>query len=136
MNVGTIQDTETLKVRTHRRSGGKPLGEIEEAFAASLTKGDTFLIGGKIVRFESLREMVVEVTQNANRQPKIATFMGTKFATSTKLCDRILDSFKNENWEDLPEDTINWLNKQKEFSELPVKAVSYTHLTLPTIAKV
>ena len=49
MNVGTIQDTETLKVRTHRRSGGKPLGEIEEAFAASLTKGDTFLIGGKIV---------------------------------------------------------------------------------------
>ena len=120
MNVGTIQDTETLKVRTHRRSGGKPLGEIEEAFAASLTKGDTFLIGGKIVRFESLREMVVEVTQNANRQPKIATFMGTKFATSTKLSDRILDTFKNENWEDLPEDTINWLNKQKEFSELPV----------------
>ena len=84
MNVGTIQDTETLKVRTHRRSGGKPLGEIEETFAASLTKGDTFLIGGKIVRFESLREMVVEVSQNANKQPKIATFMGTKFATSTK----------------------------------------------------
>ena len=121
MNVGTIQDTETLKVRMHRRSGGKPLGEIEEGFAASLTKGDTFLIGGKIVRFESLREMVVEVTQNAYRQPKIATFMGTKFATSTKLSDRILDTFKNENWEDLPEDTINWLNKQKEFSELPVK---------------
>ena len=50
------------------------------------------------MRFESLREMVVEVTQNANRQPKIATFMGTKFATSTKLSDRILDTFKNENW--------------------------------------
>ena len=111
MNVGTIQDTETLKVRTHRRSGGKPLGEIEETFAASLTKGDTFLIGGKIVRFESLREMVVEVSQNANKQPKIATFMGTKFATSTKLSDRILDCFKNENWEALPADTVNWLNK-------------------------
>jgi len=121
MNVGTIQDTETLKVRTHRRSGGKALGEIEETFAASLTKGDTFLIGGKIVRFESLREMVVEVSQNANKQPKIATFMGTKFATSTKLSDRILDCFKNENWEALPADTVNWLNKQKEFSELPVK---------------
>ena len=121
MNVGTIQDTETLKVRTHRRSGGKPLGEIEETFAASLTKGDTFLIGGKIVRFESLREMVVEVSQNATKQPKIATFMGTKFATSTKLSDRILDSFKNENWGGLPADTVTWLNKQKEFSELPVK---------------
>ena len=121
MNVGTIQDTETLKVRTHRRSGGKPLGEIEEAFAASLTKGDTFLIGGKIVRFESLREMIVEVTHNANKQPKIATFMGTKFATSTKLSDRILDSFENQNWKDLPADTVNWLNKQKEFSQLPVR---------------
>ena len=121
MNVGTIQDTETLKVRTHRRSGGKPLGEIEEAFAASLTKGDTFLIGGKIVRFESLREMIVEVTHNANKQPKIATFMGTKFATSTKLSDRILDSFENQSWKDLPADTVNWLNKQQEFSQLPVR---------------
>ena len=121
MNVGTIQDTETLKVRTPRKNGGKPLGEIEEAFAASLTKGDTFLIGGKIVRFENLREMIVEVTQNASKQPKIATFMGTKFATSTKLSDRILDSFKNENWSELPVDTKNWLIKQKEFSELPVK---------------
>ena len=121
MNVGTIQDTETLKVRTHRRSGEKPLGEIEEAFAASLTKGDTFLIGGNIVRFESLREMIVEVTHNANKQPKIATFMGTKFATSTKLSDRILDSFENQSWKDLPADTVNWLNKQKEFSQLPVR---------------
>ena len=121
MNVGTIQDTETLKVRTHRRSGGKPLGEIEEAFAASLTKGDTFLIGGNIVRFESLREMIVEVTHNANKQPKIATFMGTKFATSTKLSERILDSFENQSWKDLPADTVNWLNKQKEFSQLPVR---------------
>jgi len=121
MNVGTIQDTETLKVRTHRRSGGKPLGEIEEAFAASLTKGDTFLIGGKIVRFENLREMIVEVTHNANKQPKIATFMGTKFATSTKLSDRILDSFEKQTWKDLPVDTVNWLNKQKEFSQLPVR---------------
>ena len=121
MNVGTIQDTDTLKVKTHRRGGGKALGEIEEAFAASLTKGDTFLIGGKIVRFENLREMVVEVTQNANKQPKIATFMGTKFATSTKLSDRILDNFQNEHWDDLPADTVSWLNKQKEFSELPKK---------------
>ena len=121
MNVGTIQDTDTLKVKTHRRGGGKALGEIEEAFAATLTKGDTFLIGGKIVRFENLREMVVEVTQNANKQPKIATFMGTKFATSTKLSDRILDNFQNEHWDDLPADTVSWLNKQKEFSELPVK---------------
>ena len=47
MNIGTIQDTDTLKVRLKNRRGGKPLGEVEEGFAASLTAGDTFLIGGK-----------------------------------------------------------------------------------------
>ena len=44
MNLGTIQDTDTLKVRLRRSRGGKPLGEIEEGFAATLTAGDTFLI--------------------------------------------------------------------------------------------
>ena len=30
MNLGTIQDTDTLKVRMKRGRGGKPLGEVEE----------------------------------------------------------------------------------------------------------
>ena len=37
MNAGTIQDNDTLKVRLQRRRGGKPLGEVEEAFAARHT---------------------------------------------------------------------------------------------------
>ena len=65
MNIGTIQDTDTLKVRLQRNRGGKPLGEIEEGFAATLTPGDTFLIGGQIVRYEGLREMTVEVSRDA-----------------------------------------------------------------------
>lgn len=96
-NIGTIQDTDTLKVKMRGR-GGKPLGEVEEGFAASLTKGDTFLIGGKIVRYEGLREMVVEVSREATRKPKIATFMGTKFATSTQLSSRIVTMFQQEDW--------------------------------------
>ena len=46
MNVGTIVDMETLAVRLKNRRG-TPLGEVEEAFAATLTPGDTFLIGGR-----------------------------------------------------------------------------------------
>ena len=53
MNIGTIQDTDTLKVRLKNRMGGQPLGEIEESFAATLTPGDTFVIGGQVVRYES-----------------------------------------------------------------------------------
>jgi ATP-dependent helicase Lhr and Lhr-like helicase len=84
-NIGTIIDTETLKVRLKGRMGGVPLGEIEEGFAATLTPGDTFLIGGEVVRYEGLRELTVEVTRNPGRDPKVAVFNGTKFATSTQL---------------------------------------------------
>jgi ATP-dependent Lhr-like helicase len=117
-NIGTIQDSDTLKVKWRGR-GGAPLGEVEEGFAASLTKGDTFLIGGQIVRYEGLRELVVEVTRNPGAKPKIATFMGTKFATSTQLSERILRMFRAEAWPDLPTHTAQWLALQREVSRLP-----------------
>lgn len=119
MNAGTIQDTDTLKVRLKRARGGKPLGEIEESFAASLTPGDTFLIGGKIVRYEGLREMTVEVSRNASKKPKIATFMGTKFSTSTQLSQRILKLFQQDDWPELPQHTADWLGLQRNMSRLP-----------------
>jgi ATP-dependent Lhr-like helicase len=117
MNIGTIQDTETLKVRLRGR--GRPLGEVEEAFAASLTPGDTFLIGGEVVRYEGLRELTVEVTRRADRPPKIAVFAGTKFATSTQLSQRILAMFRQPRWPELPAHTAEWLSLQRERSKLP-----------------
>ncbi len=119
MNIGTIQDTDTLKVRMRRNRGGKPLGEIEEGFAATLTPGDTFLIGGQIVRYEGLREMTVEVSRDVAKKPKIATFMGTKFATSTQLSARVQQMFTQESWPELPRHTAEWLHLQREVSELP-----------------
>ena len=117
MNIGTIQDTDTLKVRM--RGSFQMLGEVEEAFAATLTKGDTFLIGGQIVRYEGLRELTVEVSRNASKTPKIATFMGTKFATSTQLSQRILRMFQQPDWPELPAHTAQWLMLQRTLSQLP-----------------
>ncbi len=118
MNIGTITDTETLKVR--RRHGGAPLGEVEEAFAASLSPGDTFLIGGQTVRYDRLREMVVEVTPQPSRSPKIAVFSGTKLATSTQLSARVLDLIGDPaKWDTLPPETRDWLELQREISVLP-----------------
>jgi len=119
MNIGTIQDADLLKVRLRKSRGGKPLGEVEEAFAASLTPGDTFLIGGQIVRYEGLREMVVEVTRNAAKKPKIAVFGGTKFATSTQLSQRILGLLAQKDWPELPDHTRDWLSLQREMSRMP-----------------
>ena len=118
MNIGTITDTETLKVRN--RHGGAPLGEVEEAFAASLSPGDTFLIGGKTVRYDRLREMVVEVTPKPSQSPKIAVFSGTKLATSTELSARVLGLIGDPaTWDSLPDSTRDWLEVQREISVLP-----------------
>ncbi len=123
MNLGTIIDTETLKVRLKARrgpgSGGTPLGEIEEGFASTLTQGDTFLIGGQIVKYEGLNEMTVQVTRSPSDKPRIATFMGTKFATSTQLSTRILSILQQDSWPDLPGHTAQWLQLQRERSKLP-----------------
>ncbi|MFW8596194.1 ligase-associated DNA damage response DEXH box helicase [Cribrihabitans neustonicus] len=119
MNIGTIQDSDLLKVRLKHGRGGKPLGEVEEAFAATLTPGDTFLIGGRVVRYEGLRETTVEVSRNASRKPKIAVFSGTKFATSTQLSARVLDLLGQDSWPNLPRHTADWLALQREISELP-----------------
>jgi ATP-dependent helicase Lhr and Lhr-like helicase len=118
-NLGTIIDTETLKVRLKGRIGGTPLGEVEEAFAASLTPGDTFLIGGQIVRYEGLNDLTVEVTRSPGRDPKVAVFSGTKFATSTQLSDRILHLLQQPDWPELPAHTVQWLTLQRDLSRLP-----------------
>ncbi|MEM7723395.1 MAG: ligase-associated DNA damage response DEXH box helicase [Pseudomonadota bacterium] len=119
MNIGTIVDADKMPVRYQRTRGGTPLGEVEEYFASMLNPGDTFLIGGKIVRFEGMREMTVEVSRSPWKKPKIATFMGTKFATSTQLSDRILEMFRQDDWPDLPQHTRDWLHLQREVSCLP-----------------
>ncbi len=119
MNIGTIVAPELLSVRRGPR-GGAPLGEIEESFAASLLPGDTFLIGGQTVRYDRMREMVVEVTPQPTREPKIAVFNGLKMATSTELSARLLALIgAPEAWAALPEHTRDWLALQAGISALP-----------------
>ena len=119
MNIGTIVDAEMMPVRMR---GGRrtPLGEVEESFAATLEPGDTFLIGGQVVLYESMKEMTVVVSKTSNRTPRIAVFSGTKLATSTSLSVRV-QRFLNtpEKWEVLPSHTRDWLNQQLELSQMP-----------------
>ena len=70
MNVGTIVEPEYMKVRMGRGRGGPILGEVEEAFAATLSPGDTFLIGGQVVRYDGLREMTIQVSPSGGTRAK------------------------------------------------------------------
>ncbi len=119
MNVGTIIEEDMMGVRLGRR-GGRPLGRVEEAFAATLSAGDTFLMGGKIVRFDRLREMTVEVSKSQARRPRIAVFSGTKFATSTLLCNRVIELLQPESPPNVPGHAVNWIRRQREISRVPV----------------
>ena len=119
MNIGTITDAEMVKVRWQNRLGGQPLGEVEESFASKLAPGDTFLIGGKIVRYVGLREMALEVAPAPGREPKIAVYSGTKFSTSTQLSHRILRMLRQDSWPGLPAHTAEWLALQRDMSRLP-----------------
>jgi ATP-dependent Lhr-like helicase len=118
MNIGTIVAAEMLAVRLGGR--GPALGEVEEEFAASLTPGDTFLLGGETVRFEGLRDMAIEVTRASARDPKIAVYYGTKLATSTRLSQRVVGLLADpDRWDTLPGYMRQWLGTQARVSRLP-----------------
>ncbi|MEM8625348.1 MAG: helicase-related protein, partial [Pseudomonadota bacterium] len=120
MNVGTIVAPETLNVRMGRRGAGAKIGEVEEMFAATLTPGDSFLIGGRVVRYEGLHEMTVQVSPNPTDEPKIAVFYGTKLATTIGLSHRVMERLSDPTrWADLPAPVSNWLDLQRRYSRLP-----------------
>ncbi len=121
MNVGTIVEAETLKVHAGSlRGGGRLLGEVEEAFAATLRPGDTFLIGGEVVRFEGLREMSLQVTRAPGRDPKIPVFAGGRLPISTLLADRVMAMLNDPaSWSALPGSVADWLGLQARRSQMP-----------------
>ncbi|MEM7424085.1 MAG: helicase-related protein, partial [Pseudomonadota bacterium] len=120
MNVGTIVEPEYLKVRMGRGRGGPILGEVEEAFAATLTPGDSFLIGGQVVRYDATREAMMQVSPSPGKEPKIAVFSGTKLAMSTLLSDRVIGILQDTSrWQDLPGPVRDWLALQRRHATLP-----------------
>ena len=118
MNIGTIQDTDTLKVRL--KGGFKPLGEVEEAFAATLTPGDTFLIGGQIVRYESLRGNDSRGDPPApTKSPRSQLSWAQNSPPRPNLARASLEMFRHGDWSHLPTHTAHWLDIQTRLSKLP-----------------
>ncbi len=117
MNVGTIVEAESLKVKKRR---GPVVGEVEEHFIQSLSPGDTFVLGGQVWRYERLKDMAAEVTAAVGKDPKVPAYAGGKFPLNTALAERVRAIFeKPEAWSALPKATREWLELQREKSELP-----------------
>lgn len=122
MNIGTIVEPEKIKVRRRGRGGGY-LGEIEENFANTLRAGDRFLLGGQVLRYDRLRDLVVEVSPATGKDPKIVSFSGQAFASSLELSAKVLHILDQPQAYDLPQDIRDWLKLQAKVSQLPQKEI-------------
>ncbi|ODT77669.1 MAG: DNA ligase-associated DEXH box helicase [Pelagibacterium sp. SCN 64-44] len=133
LNIGTIVEEPMVRVRLVRGRGfkkgrttgpigmgGRVLGEMEEYFFGTLLPGDTFMFGGEIVAFETMRDNEAFVSRAQATNPKIPSYMGGKFPLSTYLAERvrrIMDS--PEDWSKLPDQVSDWLRLQRDVSLLP-----------------
>lgn len=127
LNVGTIVEMPYLRVRLGRAKakgatlrGGAVIGKVEEYFLESLVYGDTFLLGGRVLRFEGIRDNECIVSDASDKEPKIPSYAGGKFPMSTYLADRVRGILSNDKqWTDLPAQVQEWLNYQVLYSKIP-----------------
>ncbi len=116
MNIGSIVEEPMLKVRLGRAF----LGEIEEYFINGLEPGDSFIFGGRLVRFKELREMTAIVTPGGGDAPKIPAYMGSRMPFTTYLADRVRTMLASPTaWEGLPDQVTEWLRLQQWRSVMP-----------------
>jgi ATP-dependent Lhr-like helicase len=119
MNIGTIVEAPLLKVRMAGR-GGHTLGEVEEYFANLLSPGDSFMFAGRLLRFERMRETVVEVTEGGDGDPLVPAYAGARLPLTTHLAARVRKMLSDpELWGAFPEPVQEWLGLQKLRSRLP-----------------
>ena len=100
MNIGTIVEAVTIKVKLKR---GPVLGEVEDYFINTLTPGDTFIFGGRLLCFEGLRETWAEATPAAGGEPMIPAYEGGRLPLTTHLADRVRALLEDsDRWPTLP----------------------------------
>jgi len=122
MNIGTIVEAPTLKIRLVGKKGGfgVKLGEVEEYFVNMLTPGDTFMFAGRILQFVRLRDTIVEVIEGRGKEPKVPAYAGARMPLTTNLAARVRAMLHDPAcWGAFPEDVQEWLRLQAGRSRLP-----------------
>jgi ATP-dependent Lhr-like helicase len=119
LNVGAIVSPAVLAVRFAGRGGrgGRKIGEVEEGMLEMLDPGDTFVFAGQVWRLEAVTNLDVLVSPAADKDPKMPSWGGSKFALSTYLAKRVRQlMFDQSHWQVLPTDVREWLEAQRDRS--------------------
>ena len=118
LNVGTIIESQMLDVKLKN----KKLGKIEDWFIQKLRTDDTFLFGGKVLKFDSIKLGTVLVKSSKAIRPKIPSYAGGNLPLSTELSCRVLNLLNDEKkWKSFPKYIKDWLKLQKKKSVIPPK---------------
>ena len=116
LNAGIIVEATMLTVRF---KNGRSLGKVEEGFASTLTKGDTFFFAGMSLEVDRIdtEDLLVRATSKPARIPK---YGGSRMPLSTNLAARVRH-FLHEpaEWHRFPDDVRDWLRIQQARSQLP-----------------
>lgn len=116
LNAGIIVEATMLKVRFRN---GRALGKVEEAFASTLSHGDTFFFAGMSLEVEKIdtEDLIVRATA---RPARIPTYGGSRMPLSTNLADRVRGFLDTPaEWSRFPDDVREWLEIQARRSTLP-----------------
>jgi ATP-dependent Lhr-like helicase len=119
LNVGAIVSPAMLSVRIAGRGGrgGRKIGEVEEGMLEMLDPGDTFVFAGQVWSLEAVTNLDVLVRPANDKDPKMPSWGGSKFALSTYLARRVRQlMFDQSHWSVLPADTREWLEAQRDRS--------------------
>ncbi|MDR2831297.1 MAG: ATP-dependent helicase [Methanobrevibacter sp.] len=79
-NVGTIPDSSNILVKVDNN----PIGKIDQEFMDKLKKGDTFVLGGSVYRFNYSKGMVINVSP-ASGPPTIPSWFSEQLPLSFEL---------------------------------------------------
>ena len=119
LNVGAIVSPAVLSVRMAGRGGrgGRKIGEVEEGMLEMLDPGDTFVFAGQVWSLVGVTNLDVLVSPAVDRDPKMPSWGGSKFALSTFLAKRVRElMFDKAHWAVLPGDVREWLEAQADRS--------------------
>ncbi|MCC6919689.1 MAG: ligase-associated DNA damage response DEXH box helicase [Alphaproteobacteria bacterium] len=127
LNAGTIIEAEYLNVRLVRSikpdvpiAAGRVLGKMEEFFFEHMTPGDSFVFGGRILKFITVRETDALVTLGTTDSPMVPSWQGGKFPLTTYLAERVREMIADpEAVPNLPTQVAEWLAMQAWRSVLP-----------------
>jgi ATP-dependent Lhr-like helicase len=96
------------------------LGEVEEYFANGLVPGDTFIFGGRLLRFVGIHDTEVMAVEGGQGDPKVPAYAGGRLPLTTHLADRVRAMLADpRDWADMPADVREWLELQRVRSVLP-----------------